>query len=74
MVAQQDVLPGQRSPFKRNVDVFQQADNGRGVDRQFFGVKYVAVVLFDAGYALENHHHGAPFGAHVDGLEGSIQD
>ncbi len=74
MIPEQNVLPGKRSPFKRNVDVLQQANHGRSVDRQLFGVEHVAVVFLDAGYALEDHHHGAPLGAHVDGLEGSVQD
>lgn len=74
MVAQQNVLSGKRSSFKRNVDVLRQSNHGRRVDRQLFRVKHVAVVLFNARYSLKDHHHGAPFGAHVDGLEGSIQD
>jgi len=37
-------------------------------------VQHVAVVLFHARDALKNHHHGAPFRAHVDRLERGIQD
>jgi len=37
-------------------------------------MKYVAVVLFDPRYALKDHHYCAPFGAHINGLEGGIQD
>jgi hypothetical protein len=34
----------------------------------------VAVVLLYARYSLKDHHHCTPFGAHVDGLEGSIKN
>jgi hypothetical protein len=34
----------------------------------------VTIVLLDARYSLEDHHDGAPFGAHIDGLKGSIKD
>jgi hypothetical protein len=56
------------------MDVLSQADYGRRVDGQFLGVKHVAVVLFRASYPLKDHHHGAPLGAHVDGLKRGVQD
>jgi hypothetical protein len=37
-------------------------------------MEHMAVVLLHPRYSLENHHDGAPFGTHVDGLEGSIKD
>lgn len=44
------------------------------MDGKFLGVKHMAVVLLHPRYPLEDHDDGAPLGAHVDGLEGSIQD
>ena len=72
MIAQQNVLAGKRSPFKRDMDVFRQSNDSRRVDRQLFRVEHVAVVFFDARHSLKDHHYGAPFRAHVDGLEGSV--
>ena len=36
-------------------------------------MEHMAVVLFDARHALEDHYHRAPFVAHVDRLKRSIQ-
>jgi hypothetical protein len=44
------------------------------MDFESLRMQYVPVVFFDPGYALEDHHDGAPFGAHVDGLKRRIQD
>src|SRR5262245_40605432 len=73
MVSQQDVLPRERATFKRYVDVFRQTNHRWRMDREFLGVKHVAVVLLHPRYPLEDHDDGAPFSAHVDGLEGSIK-
>ena len=72
MIAQQNILSGKRSPFKRDMDVFRQPNDGRSVDRQLFRVEHVAIMLFDARHTLKDHHYGAPFRAHVDGLKGSV--
>ena len=72
MVAQKNVFPRERSTFKRNVDVFSQTDNRRRMNGEFLRVEDMAVMLLDARYSLEDHHDGAPFGAHIDGLERSI--
>ena len=74
MVAQQNVFPRKRPTFKRNVDVLSQANNRRCVNGEFLRVENMAVVLLHARYPFEDHHDGAPFGAHIDGLERSIQD
>jgi len=37
-------------------------------------MKHVTVVLLHPRYSLEDHHDGAPFSAHIDGLKGGIQD
>jgi hypothetical protein len=44
------------------------------MDGEFLGVEHVAVVLLHPRDPFEDHDDGAPFGAHVDGLEGGIQD
>jgi hypothetical protein len=44
------------------------------MDGEFLGMKHVAVVLLHPRYSLEDHHDRTPFGAHVDGLKGSIKD
>jgi hypothetical protein len=36
-------------------------------------MKHVTIVLFDARDAFKDHHHCAPFVAHIDGLKRSIQ-
>lgn len=72
MVSQQNILSRERSTFEGNVDVFRQANNRRCVNGESLRVKDMAVVLLYARYSLEDHHHSAPFGAHVDGLKGSI--
>ena len=74
MVAQQNVLSRERPAFERNVNVFSKADYGRGVDGKLLRVEHVAVVLLHSRHPFKDHHHGAPLRAHVDGLEGSIQD
>lgn len=74
MVAQKDVLPRERSAFKRNVDVLSQTNNRRCVNGEFLRMEDVTIVLLHARYPFEDHHYGAPFGAHVDGLKGSIKD
>jgi hypothetical protein len=33
----------------------------------------VTIVLLHTRYSLEDHHHSASFGAHVDGLKGGIK-
>ena len=43
------------------------------MDREFCRMEHVTIVLLDAGNTLKDHYYGAPFGAHVDGLKGSIQ-
>ena len=74
MVSQQDVLPRERATFEGYVDVFRQTNHRWCMDGEFLGVEHVAVVLFRPRDSLEDHDDGAPFGAHVDGLEGGIQD
>jgi hypothetical protein len=37
-------------------------------------MKDVTIVFLHARYSLEDHHDSAPFGAHIDGLEGSIKN
>lgn len=73
MIAQQDVLAGKGSPLKGNVNVFGQPDNGRRMDRQPRRMEHVAVMLLYSSNPLKDHHYGAPFGAHVNRLKGSIQ-
>ncbi len=73
MIAQQNVFPRERPSFKRNVDVLRQPDDGRRVDRQLRGMEHVSVMLFNASHAFKDHHYGAPFGAHVDGLKGCVK-
>ena len=72
MVAQKNVLARERSTFKRNVDVFSQTDNRRCVNGEFLRMEDVTIVLLHTRHALEDHHDSAPFGAHIDGLKGSI--
>ena len=72
MVAQKNVLPRKRATFKRNVDVLSQTNNRGCVNGEFLRMEDVAIVLLHARYSLENHHYSAPFGAHIDGLKGSI--
>src|SRR6185369_1867007 len=74
MVSQQDVLPRERATFKGYVDVFRQTNHRGCMDGEFLGVEHVSVVLLHPRDSLEDHDDGAPFGAHVDGLEGSIKD
>lgn len=74
MVTQQDVLPRERSTFKRDVDVFRQTNDRGRMNGKPLRMEHVAIVLLHPRYSLEDHHHGAPLGAHVDGLKRSIQD
>ena len=74
VVAQKNVFPRERSTFKRNVDVLSQTDNRRCVNGESLRMEDVTIVLLYARYSLEDHHDGAPFGAHVDRLERSIKD
>jgi hypothetical protein len=37
-------------------------------------MEHVSIVLFNPRNALENHHYGAPLGAHVYGFEGVVQN
>jgi hypothetical protein len=72
MVTEQNVLSRERTTFKRNVDVFRQTNNRRRMDREFLRVKDVTIMFFHSGYSLKDHYHGAPFGAHINGLKRSI--
>ena len=74
MVAQQNILARERAPLKRNVYVFDEPYDRRRVNGESGGMYHVAVVLFDARDAFENHHNRAPLRAHVDWLKGSVQD
>jgi hypothetical protein len=74
VVTQKNVLPRKRSTFKRNVDVLSQTNNRSCVNGEFLRMEDVTIVLLYARHPLENHHDGAPFGAHIDGLKGSIQN
>jgi hypothetical protein len=74
MVAQQYILSRERAAFKRDVNVFRKTNHRGGVNREFLGMEHVAVVFLDPRHSFKNHDHGAPFGAHVNGLERSIQD
>ena len=74
VVAQKNVFPRERSTFKRNVDVLSQTDNRRCVNGESLRMEDVTIVLLYPRYSLEDHHDGAPFGAHVDRLERSIKD
>src|SRR5215470_11762735 len=74
MVSQQNVLSRERATFKGYVDVFRQTNNRWCMDGESLGMEHMAVVLLHPRYSLEDHHDGAPFGAHIDGLEGSIKD
>src|SRR5215475_4512553 len=65
MISQQDVLPRERATFKGYVDVFRQTNNRWCMDGESLGMKHVAVVLLHPCYPLEDHDHGASFGAHV---------
>jgi hypothetical protein len=73
MIAQQNILPRERASLERNVYVFRQPNYRGRMNRQFRGVKHVAVVLFHAGDAFKDHYYRAPFVAHVDWLKGSVQ-
>ena len=73
MVAQQNILSRQRAALKRNVDILSQPNDRGGVDGQLSRMKNVAVVLLDPRDAFEDHHHRAPFGAHIYWLKRSIQ-
>jgi hypothetical protein len=44
------------------------------MDGEFLRVQHVTVVLLHPRNSLEDHDNGAPFGAHVDGLKGGVQD
>jgi hypothetical protein len=37
-------------------------------------MQHVAIVLFHARDAFENHYHRTPLSAHVDRLKGGVQD
>ena len=74
VVSQQDVFARERTTFKRYVDVFRQTDNRWCMDGEFLGVEHVTVMLLHPRYSFEDHDDGAPLGAHVDGLKGSIKD
>jgi hypothetical protein len=74
MVTQQYVLPGEGAIFKGDVDVFRQANNRGRVHRNLRRVEHVAIVLLHPRDSLENHNDRAPFGAHVYGLVGTVQD
>jgi hypothetical protein len=74
MVSQQDVLSRERATFEGYVDVFRQTNHRWGMDGEFLRMEHVAVVLLRPRDSLEDHDNGAPFGAHVYGLEGGIQD
>jgi hypothetical protein len=72
VIAQKYVFPRERPPFKRYVNVFGKTNNRRGMDGEFLRMEYVAVVLLHSRHSFKDHHHCAPFRAHVDGLKRSI--
>ncbi|HKZ78360.1 MAG TPA: hypothetical protein VJ124_08540 [Pyrinomonadaceae bacterium] len=72
MVPQKDILSGQRASLKGDVDVLCQPDYCGRMNRQFCRVQHMAIALFDARNSLKDHHHCAPFGAHIDGLKRGI--
>ena len=74
MIAQEDVFARQRASLERDVDVLGQPDNRRRMNGQFFRVQHVAIMLFNPGHTFKDHHHCAPFIAHIDGLKRGIQD
>src|SRR5262249_4033478 len=74
MVAQQNVLSRERTTFKRNVNIFRKTNHRWSVDREFLRVEHVPVVFLHPRHSLKDHDDRAPFGAHVNGLERSIQD
>jgi hypothetical protein len=74
MIAQQDVLAGKRSSLEGDMNVFRQSNYRWCMNGQFCGMKHVAIVLLHARDAFKDHDHCAPFIAHIDRLEGGIQD
>ena len=72
LIAQQDILARKRAALEWYVDVFGQSDHGRGMDRQAGRVQHMAVMFFHTRDALEDHDHGAPFGANIYRLKRSI--
>ena len=73
MVPQEDILSGQRASLERYMNVLRQTDHGGRMNREFGRVQYMAVALFDARHSFKDHHHGAPFSAHIDGFKRGIQ-
>jgi len=72
VIAQQNVLPRERPPFKGYVNVFRKTNDRRGMNGEFLRMEYVAVVLLHSRHPFKDHHHCAPFRAHVDGLKRGI--
>lgn len=72
MVTQQDVFARQRTPFERDMNVLGKPNHRGCMDSESLRMKYMAVMLFDPGYTLEDHDDGTPFRAHVDRLERGI--
>jgi hypothetical protein len=73
MVSQKNILPREGSTLERDMDVLGQANHRRSVNRQFFRVQDMAIMLLHSSYSLKDHHYGAPFGAHINGFKGSVQ-
>jgi hypothetical protein len=73
MITQQNIFSRKRTPLKRNLDVLSKTNHRRRMNRKLCRVQHVAIVFFDPRNSLKDHHYGAPFGAHVDGLEGCVQ-
>ena len=73
MISQQDILAGERTPLKGNMNVFRQPDYRRRMNGQPRRVQHMAIVFFDARDAFEDHYYCAPLVAHINGLKRSIQ-
>jgi len=74
MIAQQNIFPRKGTSLEWYMDVFRQPDHRRCVNRQFCRMKHVAIVLFRARDAFEDHYYCAPLIAHIDRLERCIQN
>lgn len=69
VIPQQDVLARKRTALEGNVYVLGQTNDRRRMNSQLGGMEHVAVMLFHARHALEDHHHRAPLSAYIDRLE-----
>ena len=74
VIAQQDVLAREALSLKRNVDVFDEPDDGWQQHREPRRVEPSRRTLFGMRHTFEDQHHGSARSADVDRLKGCVEN